>query len=257
MARTLAMFTDVSLCIGCRACQVACKEWNGLPAEAPEWTGSYQNHEHFTDKSYRLVRFFEQADDKGGLTWHMMSDVCKHCARAGCLEACPTGAIYRTEFGTININHDTCNGCRYCVSACPFGVVAFNEDTGTAAKCTFCNDRIHDGLAPACVKACPTGSITFGYRDELAARARTRVEHLHRMGVTEARLYGEDPGEALGGLNAFFLLLGKPSLYGLPERPRLPQRNILVDSLLAIGSAVLLGLAAVFNFRSRSGMGRF
>jgi formate dehydrogenase iron-sulfur subunit len=143
------------------------------------------------------------------------------------------------------------------VSACPFGVVAFNEDTGTAAKCTFCDDRIHNGLAPACATACPTGSITFGYRDELTARARQRVEELHKNGVNDAQLYGEDPHGALGGLNAFFLLLGKPSLYGLPERPRLPQRNIVVDSLLAVGSAVLLGLAALFNFRNRGGMGRF
>src|SRR5207244_4239373 len=160
MARTLAMFTDVSLCIGSRACQVACKQWNQLAPEEPEWTGTYQNHHHFTDKSYRLVRFFEETDDKGQIKqWHMMSDVCKHCAQAGCLEACPTGAIYRTEYGTVNINQDICNGCRYCVSACPFGVVAFNHDTGTATKCTFCNDRLHNGLGPACAKACPTLSI--------------------------------------------------------------------------------------------------
>ncbi len=173
MARTVAMFTDVSLCIGCRACQVACKQWNQLEPEEPEWTGSYQNHAHFTDKSYRLVRFFEEpGDDKVGMRWHMMSDVCKHCAQAGCLEACPTGAIYRTEYGTVNINQDICNGCRYCVSACPFGVVSFNHDTGTATKCTFCNDRLHNGLGPACAKACPTESIKFGFRDELEAKAK-------------------------------------------------------------------------------------
>ena len=255
MARTLAMFTDVSLCIGCRACQVACKQWNELAPEEPEWTGSYQNHPHFTDKSYRLVRFFEQSDSKGGMTWHMMSDVCKHCAQAGCLEACPTGAIYRTEFGTVNINQDICNGCRYCVSACPFGVVAFNEDTGTATKCTFCNDRIHNGLGPACAKACPTESIRFGFRDELAAKARKRVEDLRKMGFKEAQLYGEDQNGSLGGLNAFFLLLGKPSIYGLPESPKLPQSNVFVDSLLAIGSAVLVGLGAVVTFRNRGGTG--
>ncbi|MGH9895836.1 MAG: 4Fe-4S dicluster domain-containing protein, partial [bacterium] len=215
----------------------------------------YQNHPHFTDKSYRLVRFFEQSDSKGGLTWHMMSDVCKHCAQAGCLEACPTGAIYRTEFGTVNINQDICNGCRYCVSACPFGVVAFNEDTGTATKCTFCNDRIHNGLGPACAKACPTESIRFGYRDDLATKARKRVETLKSMGFKEAQLYGEDQNGSLGGLNAFFLLLGKPSIYGLPESPKLPQSNVFVDSLLAIGSAVLVGLGAVVTFRNRGGTG--
>jgi formate dehydrogenase iron-sulfur subunit len=112
MARTLAMFTDTSLCIGCRACQVACKQWNELPMEEPEWTGSYQNHAHFTDKTYRLVRFIEKPQANGELQWLLMSDVCKHCAQAGCLDACPTGAIYRTEFGTVNINQDVCNGCQ-------------------------------------------------------------------------------------------------------------------------------------------------
>jgi formate dehydrogenase iron-sulfur subunit len=253
MARTLAMFTDVSLCIGCRACQVACKQWNQLPAEEPEWTGTYQNHAHFTDKSYRLVRFIEQKDEKGGLRWHLMSDVCKHCAQAGCLEACPTGAIYRTEHGTVNINQDICNGCRYCVSACPFGVVAFNQDTGRASKCTFCNDRIHNGLGPACAKACPTESIQFGFRDDLAAKARKRVEDLKKMGFTSAQLYGEDQAGALGGLNAFFLLLDRPSVYGLPEKPRLPQNNVFVDSLLSIGGALLVGVGALVAFRERGG----
>jgi len=253
MARTVAMFTDISLCIGCRACQVACKQWNQLEAEEPEWTGTYQNHAHFTDKTYRLVRFIEQKDDKGGLQWNMMSDVCKHCAQAGCLEACPTGAIYRTQYGTVNINQDICNGCRYCVSACPFGVVAFNHDTGRASKCTFCNDRLHNGLRPACAKACPTESIQFGFRDELPAKARKRVEELKKMGYKNAQLYGEDQNGPLGGLNAFFLLLDKPSGYGLPEKPRLPQNNVFVDSLLSIGSALLVGIGAVVAFRERGG----
>jgi formate dehydrogenase iron-sulfur subunit len=252
MARTLAMFTDVSLCIGCRACQVACKQWNQLAPEEPEWTGSYQNHAHFTDKSYRLVRFFEETDDKARIKqWHMMSDVCKHCAQAGCLDACPTGAIYRTEHGTVNINQDVCNGCRYCVSSCPFGVVAFNETTGTATKCTFCNDRIHNGLGPACAKACPTESIQFGFRDDLVTKAKKRVETLKGMGFKDAQLYGADSGGFLGGLNAFFLLLAKPSTYNLPESPKLPQRNVMVDSLLSIGSALVVGLGVLLSFRER------
>ncbi|MBI2162082.1 MAG: 4Fe-4S dicluster domain-containing protein [Candidatus Rokubacteria bacterium] len=256
MARTLAMFTDVSLCIGCRACQVACKQWNQLAPEEPEWTGSYQNHPHFTDKSYRLVRFFEETDAKGQMQrWHMMSDVCKHCAQAGCLEACPTGAIYRTEYGTVNINQDICNGCRYCVSACPFGVVAFNHDTATATKCTFCNDRIHNGLGPACAKACPTESIRFGFRDELAVKAKQRVEELRKLGYKDAQLYGEDKDGPLGGLNAFFLLLGQPSIYGLPDKPKLPQLNVITDSLLSIGAALLVGLGALVAFRDRGGKG--
>jgi formate dehydrogenase iron-sulfur subunit len=233
MARTLAMFTDTSLCIGCRACQVACKQWNELGSEQPDWTGSYQNQTHFTDKTFRLVRFIEEPGGKpnGDLAWLLMSDVCKHCADAGCLNACPTGAIYRTEHGTVNINQDTCNGCRYCVSACPFGVVSFNEQTGTAKKCTFCNDRIHNGLGPACAKACPTESIQFGFRDDLVGKAQKRVE----------------------ALKAMVLLLSKPGAYGLPENPKLPQKNIVTDSLLAIGSAFLVGIGALVAFRGRGG----
>src|SRR3989454_6486334 len=242
MARTLAMFTDVSLCIGCRACQVACKQWNQLAPEEPEWTGTYQNHHHFTDKSYRLVRFFEQSDGQGALTWHMMSDVCKHCAQAGCLEACPTGAIYRTEYGTVNINQDICNGCRYCVSACPFGVVTYNEDTGTATKCTFCNDRIHNGLGPACAKACPTESIRFGFRDDLAVVARKRVDELKTLGYKDARLYGEDTAGDLGGPNAVFPLPGKAPIYGPPGKPPLPHKNVVPQPLPSIAPAPLLGV---------------
>jgi formate dehydrogenase iron-sulfur subunit len=251
MARTLAMFTDTSLCIGCRACQVACKQWNELGEEPPEWTGTYQNHAHFTDKTFRLVRFIEEPRPDGNLSWLLMSDVCKHCADAGCLNACPTGALRRTEHGTVHLDPALCNGCRYCVSACPFGVVSFNESTGLASKCTFCNDRIHNGLGPACAKACPTESIQFGFRDDLVAKAQKRVERLKAMGFKDAQLYGADPGGFLGGLNAFFLLLSKPSTYGLPDSPRAPQRNIFVDSLLSVGSALVVGLGALMAFRGR------
>ncbi len=256
MARTLAMFTDTSLCIGCRACQVACKQWNELDSEVPEWTGGYGNHAHFTDQTYRLVRFIEEPKANGDLAWLLMSDVCKHCAEAGCLNACPTGAIHRTEFGTVNINQDVCNGCRYCVSSCPFGVVSFNERTGTAKKCTFCNDRIHNGLGPACAKACPTESIQFGFRDELVAKAQKRVETLKGLGFKEAHLYGADDKGFLGGLNAFFLLLSKPATYNLPADPQLPQRHMVVDSLLSIGSALVVGLGALLAFRNRGNGGR-
>jgi formate dehydrogenase iron-sulfur subunit len=137
------------------------------------------------------------------------------------------------------------------VSSCPFGVVAFNESTGTAKKCTFCNDRIHNGLGPACAKACPTESIQFGFRDDLVKKAAKRVETLKGMGFKEAQLYGHDSGGFLGGLNAFFLLLSKPSVYNLPDNPKLPQRNVVVDSLLSIGSALAVGLGVLLSFRER------
>ncbi|MBI2197372.1 MAG: 4Fe-4S dicluster domain-containing protein [Candidatus Rokubacteria bacterium] len=193
----------------------------------------------------------EDPKPSGDLAWLLMSDVCKHCAEAGCLEACPTGAIYRTEFGTVNINQDVCNGCRYCLSACPFGVVSFNHETGTVRKCTFCNDRIHTGLGPACAKACPTDSIQFGFREELVRKAASRVEALKAMGFKDAQLYGADSKGFLGGLNAFFLLLSKPGTYHLPDSPQLPQRNVVVDSLLSIGSALVVGLGALMAFRDR------
>jgi formate dehydrogenase iron-sulfur subunit len=182
-----------------------------------------------------------------------MSDVCKHCVEAGCLDACPTGAIHRTQFGTVNISQDICNGCRYCVSSCPFGVVTFDEQKGTAHKCTFCNDRIHAGLAPACAKACPTESIQFGYRDELVAKAEKRTEALRAMGFKQAQLYGADSNGFLGGLNAFFLLLSKPATYNLPESPKAPQRHVVVDSLLSVGTSILVGLGALIAFRERGG----
>lgn len=250
MARTVAMFTDITLCIGCRACQVACKQWNQLPAEEPEWTGSYQNHEHFTDKTWRLVRFIEEKTEQGGPKWHLMSDICKHCVQAGCLEACPTGAIYRTEFGTVNINQDTCNGCRYCVSACPFGVVSFNKGTGRVNKCTFCEDRTANGLGPACAKACPTQSIQFGFRDELVAKAKKRLADLQAQGRKKARLYGADD-TMLGGLNAFFLIEEEPEVYGLPREPKLPQRNVFKDAAWSLVSSALVGLGAIIAFRQR------
>jgi formate dehydrogenase iron-sulfur subunit len=132
-------------------------------------------------------------------------------------------------------------------------VVSFNHDTGRANKCTFCNDRIHNGLGPACAKTCPTESIQFGFRDELVTKAGKRVAALKEMGYKQAQLYGADSNGPLGGLNAFFLLLDKPSTYALPEKPLLPQRNVLVDSLLSVGSALLVGVGAVLAFRERGG----
>jgi formate dehydrogenase iron-sulfur subunit len=249
------MFTDTSVCIGCRACEVACKQWNQLEAEEPSWTGSYQTQTHFTDKTWRHVKFVEKQTEANEVKWLLMSDVCKHCNQAGCLEACPTGALYRTPFGTVDINQNICNGCRYCVTACPFGVVHFNEGTGRVNKCTFCVDRTSEGMQTACAKTCPTQSIQFGYRDELVAKANNRLADLHGQGVKEANLYGADEDGFLGGLNAFFLLLDKPEAYGLPENPQLPQKPIFADAGISAGTAVLAGLGAVIAFRQRGSDG--
>jgi formate dehydrogenase iron-sulfur subunit len=161
-----------------------------------------------------------------GVRWLMASDVCKHCTHAACLDVCPTGALFRTEFGTVVVQEDVCNGCGYCVPACPYGVIDKREEDGRVFKCTLCYDRLGDGLEPACAKACPTNSIQFGELEELRARAGDRVEQLHEAGVTDARLYGEDPHDGVGGDGAFFLLLDEPEVYGLPPDPVVTTRDL-------------------------------
>jgi formate dehydrogenase iron-sulfur subunit len=244
----VGFFTDTSVCIGCKACEVACKEWNGLPdpeADSLTLTGmSYDNTGALGANSWRHVAFIEDtvpapqdggdllsavadADGEGGATrWLMASDVCKHCTHAACLDVCPTGALVRTEFGTVIVQPDVCNGCAYCVSACPFGVIDRREDDGRAWKCTMCYDRLRGDLEPACAKACPTDSIQFGPLDELRAIAQTRLEEVHQSGATQARLYGEDPEDGVGGGGAFFLLLDEPEVYGLPPDPVVTTRDL-------------------------------
>jgi formate dehydrogenase iron-sulfur subunit len=249
--QSYGFFTDTTLCIGCKACEVACKEWNNLPADHMGLTGeSYDNTGALSANTWRHVNFIEHAvrDDvgtPGQSGWLMMSDVCKHCHNAPCLEACPTGALFRTEFDTVVVQQDICNGCGYCVPACPFGVVDISTLDGKAHKCTLCYDRLKGGLEPACAKSCPTDSIQFGEVTELQQRARTRVETLHQAGVDTAYLYGV-PGAlgATGGLehlNAFFLLTAQPETYNLPRAPTRPA-NRVAPSLMA-GLATVAGLA--------------
>jgi formate dehydrogenase iron-sulfur subunit len=216
----VGFFTDTSVCIGCKACEVACKEWNEVPTGRYDFLGlSYDNTGALGADSWRHVAFVEQGDG-GGVRWLMSSDVCKHCTRAGCLDVCPTGALFRTEFGTVVVQQDVCNGCGYCVPACPFGVIDQRRDDGRAWKCTLCYDRLKGGLEPACSTACPTASIQFGPLDELRERARRRVE-----AVPDARLYGDDLDDGVGGFGAFFLLLDEPEVYGLPADPVAPTHN--------------------------------
>jgi len=249
----VGFFTDTTLCIGCKACEVACKQWNQLPDDGFRLTGmSYDNTAALGASTWRHVTFAERPGDDGSgasafrIAWKMMSDVCKHCERAGCLEACPTGAILRTEHGSIYVQPDVCNGCGYCVPACPFGVIARRDEDGRAAKCTLCYDRLQGGLEPACAKACPTDSIQFGPLDELRARARERAAGLRAHGVS-ARLYGEDAGAqpGTGGLHAFFLLTDEPEIYNLPPAPKVPTLGVGRSWLAAAAGALgLLALSA-------------
>ncbi|GAA3571017.1 4Fe-4S dicluster domain-containing protein [Microlunatus spumicola] len=324
-------FTDTSICIGCKACEVACKEWNGVPQDGIfELLGSsYDNTGALGASTWRHVEFIEQRKPLGGQTtgvtigvpetavsagvqlpdtgagsfgvtassfgtagafdtipgpvtgpdhsgidlfgslkpepvakqqdkalvdlgmpafdlpsaspdagertefrWLMASNVCKHCTNAGCLDVCPTGALFRTEFGTVVVQDDVCNGCGYCVAGCPFGVIdrrigdknqpkdaIANKNHGIAQKCTLCYDRLGEGLTPACAQACPTQSIQFGDVDELRERANLRLADLQAAGVAGAQLYAEDPDGGVGGAGAFFLLLDEPEVYGFPPDP--------------------------------------
>jgi formate dehydrogenase iron-sulfur subunit len=256
--KSYGFFTDTSICIGCKACEVACKEWNMLEGHEPKFLAdSFDNTGQLDEQNWRHVNFKDNVPDSSldsgnGRAWLMMSDVCKHCQHASCLEVCPTGAIIRTEFDTVFIQQDICNGCRDCISACPYDVIGFSEKTGTAHKCTMCYDRLQAGMQPACAKACPTQSIVFGPLDELHQEAQTRLQKLVSEGVTQAQLYGHDD-KIYGGLNAFFLLMDKPEAYGLPNKENavLPSRNNFGGYLGALGTAVVGVFAVLIAFRRR------
>jgi formate dehydrogenase iron-sulfur subunit len=252
----MGFFTDTTLCIGCKACEVACKQWNQLPADGYNWTGnSYDNTRTLSATTWRHVAFVEHSRPSDGtgknVNWLMVSDVCKHCEHPGCMEACPTGAIIRNEFGDVYVQPDICNGCNYCVPSCPFGVIGFNSHTGEAAKCTLCYDRQKIGEEPACAKACPTTSIQFGDLDDLRIRAKKRVETLHERGETAAYLYGVDEDTTVGDLNSIFLLMDRPSVYNLPEKPKLPQDNVLPGFVASFVAATFLTLATAFSLWNR------
>jgi formate dehydrogenase iron-sulfur subunit len=265
----VGFFTDTSVCIGCKACEVACKEWNRVPDDGLVFTGmSYDNSVSLGADTWRHVAFIEQRrslghqqanverDGNGGasdLRWLMASDVCKHCTHAACLDVCPTGSLFRTEFGTVVVQEDICNGCGYCIPACPYGVIDQRKDDGRAWKCTLCYDRLTVGMEPACAKSCPTDSIQFGPLDELRDRADRRLRQLHDAGVTDARLYGRDPDDGVGGDGAFFLLLDEPEVYGLPPDPVVTTRDLptMWRHVAAAAGALLVGTAAAFLGRRR------
>ena len=282
----MGFFTDTSVCIGCKACEVACKEWNlvptgGLGAEGAEGMDllgmSYDNTGDLGADAWRHVAFIEQKvpaksaldsvelgmpsvgapeqaempdmgeTDEAGVRWLMSSDVCKHCTHAACLDVCPTGALFRTEFDTVVVQEDICNGCGYCVPACPYGVIEKRESDGRAFKCTLCYDRLGAGMEPACAKACPTNSIQYGDLDELREKADARLAELTEAGVDEARLYGRDPDDGVGGDGAFFLLLDEPEVYGFPPDPVVTTRDLPAmwkrAATAALGVAATVGLS--------------
>ncbi len=250
----MGFFTDTSVCIGCKACEVACKEWNHVPEDGLHFTGmSYDNSQGLGADTWRHVAFIEQklvrtdgSATREGVRWLMASDVCKHCTHAACLDVCPTGALFRTEFGTVVVQADICNGCGYCIPACPYGVIDQRRGDGRAWKCTLCYDRLSVGAEPACAQACPTDSIQFGPLDELRDRAKRRQAQLHEAGVTDARLYGADPDDGVGGDGAFFLLLDEPEVYGLPPDPVVTTRDLpAMYRRVAAAAAILASAVSV------------
>ena len=287
MSERLGFFTDTTVCIGCKACEVACKQWNDLPSDGGELSAghSYDHTKELSASTWRHVRFVEllepgggnmpslpaggsplpatpelpsghndvdllewAEENAGGDRWLFMSDVCKHCTNAGCLDACPTGAIFRSEFDTVVVQADVCNGCGYCIPSCPFWVIDRDHEDGRAAKCTLCYDRLQDGLEPACAKSCPTDSIQFGEYGELVERAKGRVHALQQRGIETAYLYGagDTQGEELaGGLGAFFLLTEPPERYGLPAQADSPIKDGVVPATLSAMAAGLLAAAGV------------
>ena len=294
-------FTDTSICIGCKACEVACKECNRVhartDADGPAWqASSYDNSGHLGANTWRHVAFIEQGPDQlarakasgavllgmpkrtagptrlaepveapaepvglPAVRWLMSSDVCKHCTHAGCLDVCPTGALFRSEYGTVVVQADVCNGCGYCVAACPFGVIERREkgvveigdgtqqpvpNGGVAQKCTLCYDRLRDGQTPACAQTCPTTSISFGDHTDMVAKARARLATLHEQGHTEARLYGANPDDGVGGTGSVFLLMDEPEAYGLPPDPVVTTRDLpRMFTLAGMAGTAMIGVA--------------
>jgi formate dehydrogenase iron-sulfur subunit len=250
----MGFFTDTTVCIGCKACEVACKEWNDIPAVIADLTGdSYDNHhDGLNANTWRHVAFIEQrlpriersngsAADQA-FRWLMSSDVCKHCTTAACLDVCPTGSLFKTEFGTVVVQEDICNGCGYCIPACPYGVIGQREGDGRAWKCTLCYDRLKGGEEPACAKACPTDSINFGTLDTMRAMANHRFQEVVEAGVPGAQLYGDGPSAGVDGAGSVFLLLDDPEVYGLPPDPIATTKDLpSAWKAAAVAAGVLAG----------------
>lgn len=244
-----SVFFDATVCIGCQACEVACKSWNNLPAVKTELVRSYQTHRTFDPNTWTYMNYREVGAGQD-FHWFFSKLQCVHCEHAPCEMVCPVGAISHTDAGFVVIDHERCIGCAYCVENCPFGVPKLDVSREKAYKCWGCADRVAAGEEPACVKTCPPEALRFGDRDELLAYANTRLETV-RKDFPNARLYGAGDPDGLGELNWFYLLPDEPRLFGLPDHPAVPESigiwhndvRPLVDGLFGLG---LVGVVVSF-----------
>jgi formate dehydrogenase iron-sulfur subunit len=251
-AGTVAKLIDTSKCIGCKACQVACMEWNDLRDEVGSNFGSYQNPADLSGQSWTLMRFAEYENPKGDLEWLIRKDGCMHCADPGCLKACPApGAIVQYSNGIVDFQEENCIGCGYCVTGCPFDIPRISKRDHKAYKCTLCSDRVAVGLEPACIKACPTGALVFGTKEDMLDHAAERVADLKSRGFEQAGVY--DP-QGVGGTHVMYVLhhADQPQLYsGLAADPHI---SLLVRAWkgktkpLALAVMALTALAGFFHF---------
>jgi formate dehydrogenase beta subunit len=248
---TIAKLVDTSTCIGCKACEVACQEWNDLPPETTVQSGTYQTMPDMTSNFWNLIRFSEHDGSDGAFHWLMRKDQCMHCSEPGCLIACPApGAIVQYANGIVDFQQDQCIGCGYCMTGCPFNVPKFADKTRRVYKCTMCVDRVQVGLQPACVKACPTSCLQFGTKDAMLEVASRRVDQLKANGFPQAAVY--DPA-GVGGTSVVSVLAfgDRPELYGLPANPTVPRMvTVWKGALKSIGNLAIAGgiFAAAVHF---------
>ena len=210
---------DTSRCTACRGCQVACKNWNPLPAVIEPFQGNYQTHKDTNGDTYTIVRMIETEDPVDGVVWNFLKYQCMHCFEPACMKVCPRVAYTKTDWGATIHDPDKCIGCQYCTYACPFEIPKYRKREDKIAKCTLCADRVEEGLQPACAATCATGALMFGDRDELLQYAEDRVKFLRANGFPRATIYGK---LELGGLNKIYVLTDTPDKFGLPVNPKIP-----------------------------------
>jgi len=238
----VAKLIDLSRCIGCKACQAACMEWNDLREPVGTFQGTYQNPLNLSDQSWTVMKFNETEVD-GAFAWLIFKDGCMHCTDPGCLKACPApGAVVQYANGIVDFQQDHCIGCGYCITGCPFDIPRMRKEDSRVYKCTLCSDRVSVGLEPACIKSCPTQALTFGSKAEMKELASHRLEDLHARGLAKAAVY--DPS-GVGGTHVFYVLPhgDRPEIYGLPRDPSVG----VVVNFWRSGVARVLGVATMFG----------